>query len=285
MPFIILYVLFLFDNKIRSRQDFENLPFNLVGEIPFFESDNEETKVFSKPDDRTIIAESFRILMSNCKYFLSNSSSKVILVTSSVKGEGKTLSALNLSLAFASLDKKVLLIGADLRNPQLHKYFNEEKSIPGLVNYLIDKDFNWQSALLNKFDHFPLHKTLLSGAVPPNPLNLISNGNLDLLLKNAKNEFDYIIIDSAPTLIVSDTMSLFKSIDLALCLVRANVTHKKILNHISKLENHFENFGIILNGIGQKNSYGYSYGYKYGYGYNYSYNYGYGYGYEEDSLE
>ena len=91
LPFIILYVLFLFDNKIRSREDFEKFSLNLVGEIPFFESDNEERKVFSKPDDRSIIAESFRILMSNCKYFLNDSSSNVILVTSSVKGEGKTL--------------------------------------------------------------------------------------------------------------------------------------------------------------------------------------------------
>jgi len=224
--------------------------------------------------------------MSNTRYlFKDNNKSQVILVTSSIKGEGKTLSALNLSLSFASLNKKVLLIGCDLRNPQIHKYLDEDKNNKGLVDFLVDNNSNWKESVLTKFDKIPNHHILLSGALPPNPLYLINNGNMEIFLNQARKEFDYIIIDSAPTLLVADTKSLFDKADAIIYLTRCNVTDKEILNHIASSDNESKaNISIVLNGVGQKNAYGYSYGYKYGYGYNYkySYNYGYGYGYEED---
>ncbi|MBT7895531.1 MAG: polysaccharide biosynthesis tyrosine autokinase [Flavobacteriales bacterium] len=287
IPFGILYVIFLFDTKIHSREDIEshNSSLNILGEIPFFDI-NEEDKIFSDPSARSIISESFRMLMSNTRYlFKDNDTCNVMLVTSSIKGEGKTLIALNLSLAFASLDKKVLLVGCDLRNPQIHKYLDEDKNQKGLVDFLVDNKSNWKESTLKKFDKNPNLDILLSGALPPNPLYLINNGNFEILINQAKKEYDYIIIDTAPTLLVADTKSLFDLADAVIYLTRCNVTDKEILNHIndsvgvSKI-----NTAVVLNGVGEQNSYGYSYGYKYGYGYNYkySYNYGYGYGYEED---
>ena len=170
----------------------------------------ESEKVFKNPDDRSIISESFRMLMSNVRYLQKNDSkSNVILVTSSIKGEGKTLNALNLSLSFSSVGKKVLLIGCDLRNPQLHKYINYDKNVPGLVDFLVDNKTEWKKIIVNPFDNQPLD-ILLSGPLPPKPLNLINNGNIDILLKDARKIYDYIIIDSAPTLLVADTQSLIK---------------------------------------------------------------------------
>ena len=287
LPFGFLYIVFLFDTKIQSREDIEshNSSLNVLGEIPFFDL-NETEKIFNDPTARSIVSESFRMLMSNTRYlFKDNNKSNVILITSSIKGEGKTLSALNLSLSFASLNKKVLLIGCDLRNPQIHKYLDEDKNQKGLVDFLVDNKSNWKGFTLKKFDKIPNHDILLSGNLPPNPLYLINNGNMEILIEQAKKEYDYIIIDTAPTLLVADTKSLFEIADTIIYLTRCNVTDKEILNHIqSSATESKANISLILNGVGQKNAYGYSYGYKYGYGYNYkySYNYGYGYGYEED---
>ena len=285
LPFIILYFIFLFDNKVHSREDLEKFSLNVLAEIPFFDL-SEAEKVFTNPDDRSIISESFRMLMSNVRYLQKNDSeSNVILVTSSIKGEGKTLNALNLSLSFSSVGKKVLLIGCDLRNPQLHKYINYDKNVSGLVDYLVDNKIEWKKNIINPFDSQPLD-ILLSGPLPPNPLNLINNGNIDILLKDAKKTYDHIIIDSAPTLLVADTQSLINKSDVLIFLTRCNVTDNDVLSHIKKVSEELDtNVGVILNGVGQQNSYGYSYGYRYGYGYNYkySYNYGYGYGYNEES--
>ena len=287
LPFGLIYVFFLFDTKIHSIEDIKshNSSLNVLGEIPFFDL-LEKDKLFADPADRSIVSESFRMLMSNARYLLNDiNKSNVILVTSSIKGEGKTLSALNLSLSFASLNKKVLLVGCDLRNPQIHKYLDEDKNQKGLVDFLVDNQSNWKEYLLNKFDKIPNHNILLSGALPPNPLYLINNGNMEIFLDQAKKEFDYIIIDSAPTLLVADTKSLFDKVDAVIYLTRCNVTDKEILNHIeSSAGANKASVSLVLNGVGEKNAYGYGYGYKYGYGYNYkySYNYGYGYGYEED---
>jgi len=285
IPFGILYFVFMFDTKVHSKEDLQSYSFNFLGDIPFFDLMNKD-KLFSDPNSRDIIAESFRMLMSNVKYlFKSQKECNVMIVSSSIKGEGKTLTAMNLSLAFASLNKKILLIGCDLRNPQLHKHIDEDKNTVGLVNFLVDPTINWRDSVLKKFDNHPTHNILLSGSLPPNPLNLINNGNFDILIDQAKKVYDYIIIDSAPTLLVADTKSIYHLADTMVYMARAGVTEKEILNHIDTLSKENDiNVGVVLNGVGEKNAYGYAYGYQYGYGYNYkySYNYGYGYGYEED---
>ena len=156
--------------------------------------------------------------------------------------------------------------------------------IDGLVDFLVNDKFDWKKACLNKFDLLPTFDILFSGSIPPNPLNLINNGNFEKLVDDAKNYYDYVIIDTAPTLLVADTKSLFPLADAVLLMTRCNLTNTEILKHVSKLkaENKI-NLGLILNSVGEKNAYGYSYGYKYGYNYRYSYNYGYGYGYNEDN--
>ena len=284
IPFIIIYLIFLLNTKIHLKEDIIglNLGADVIGEIPLVTEDN---VIFDDPAQRSVLAESFRMLSSNLKYMLPNSKDcSIIISTSTIKGEGKTFTAVNTSLALSSLGKKVLLIGCDLRNPQLHKYLGLDKSINGLVNYLFDGTVNWKDSLLKCFPNHPTHDILLSGVLPPNPVQLLNNGNLEKLLDDAKKDYDYIILDTAPTILVTDTITIAHHADAILYVSRANLTEKEVLSFPKELisSGKIKNVGFILNGLGAQNKYGYSYGYQYGYGYKYSYNYGYGYGYEED---
>lgn len=284
-PFSVLYIFFMYNTKVQTRDDILEMAkdLNVVAEVPFFDTTDQQ-KIFLTPKDRSLVSESFRMLMSNAKYLLKPNECSILTVTSSIKGEGKTLTAINLANAFASLDKKVLLVGCDLRNPQLHKYMGEDKNQGGIVNFLVDSKHNWKDSLLKPFAEFKSMDVLLCGLIPPNPLNLINNGNLDVFLEKAKKDYDYIILDSAPTLLVADSQTILEKSDAVIYLTRCNLTEKELINHVLKL-NKNNNIGVVLNGVGEKNAYtyGYGYGYSYGYKYNYSYNYGYGYGYSEDS--
>ena len=279
LPFGVLYLIFLFDTKIYSKDDLLELKIGapIVAEIP--EIEEQENKMITSSKERSVLAESFRVLTSNLNFILPKDSSvgKVIMNTSTVKGEGKTFSALNLAMTYSSFDKKVLLIGADLHNPQLHKYLNVEKSITGLTNFLMDKNMNWESALLKPNSELNCD-ILLGGAIPPNPAQLLSNGNLDVLLEKAKSKYDYIIIDTPPSLLVSDTLTIAHLADVVLFVTRCNHSNKEVLNFIKDVINDekIKNVALVLNGLGKMNAYGYGYGYKY------SYNYGYGYGYNSD---
>jgi capsular exopolysaccharide synthesis family protein len=197
----------------------------------------------------------------------------VVLTTSTIKGEGKTFTALNYSLAMASIRKKVLLIGADLRNPQLHTYINVAKNVPGLSNYLNDSDQDWRSFLLKGFNEFPTHDILLAGALPPNPVQLLSNGNLDKLVEEARREYDFIVIDAAPTILVTDTLVISHLADATVYLTRANHTERELLKWCRDLikQGKLKNVGFVINGLGAGSRKGYAYRYSYNYGYRYGY--------------
>lgn len=286
-PFSIIYLIFLFDTRLQLKKDLEfafpNLP--VLAEIPNIK--DADDKIFISPNNRSTIAEASRILASNTHYLLGkedqNHGGKVIVSTSTIKGEGKTFIALNLSLALASLNKKVLLVGADLRNPQIHNYINVDKSSVGLTNYLFDNTFPWKSSVKNYFKELPTHSVLIGGAIAPNPVQLLTNGNMESFIDEAKKSFDFIILDCAPTLLVTDTLLISQLADATVYITRANFTEKELLEFPEKLieEGKIKNVGFVLNGIGSGKAYGYGYGYTYGY--KYGYNYGYGYGYDSSS--
>ncbi len=286
LPFIFLYILFLFNNKIYSKQQFEelNLPLPLLGEIPEVSETNVLT--INSSNDRSPLAESFRVLSSNLKFFAKNikNQSEVIMVTSTIKGEGKTFSAINLAYTYASLNKKVLIIGADLHNPQIHAYLNIDKDNEGLTDLLAGNISNWKD-VIRKTNNDIDCDVIIGGPIPPNPAQLLNNGNLEKLLKNLKTEYDYIIIDTPPCLLVSDTFSISRLSDYMIFVVRCNYTDIDVLDFIKGSAQKgliSENSMFLLNGLGATNRYGYGYAYNYSYGYkyNYSYNYNYGYGYE-----
>ncbi|MAB48159.1 MAG: tyrosine protein kinase [Flavobacteriaceae bacterium] len=272
IPFGVLYLMFMLDTKLHSKEDIVDLTSKIpvIGEIPDLKK--KKDLIFNDPNDRSPLAESFRILSSNVDYILpvkDGEKGKVIYCTSTIKGEGKTYVSLNLSLALSSINKKVLLIGADLRNPQIHTHISEDKQKPGLSNYLHDVDYNWKDALISGFEKHPNHRIILSGSIPPNPAHLLTNGRFKKLIEEAREEFDYVVVDTAPTILVTDTMLISQLADATIYIARANYTEKNLLKFSKELSESgkLKNMAYVINSVGANKSQGYGYNYGYGYGY------------------
>ncbi|MDA9128013.1 polysaccharide biosynthesis tyrosine autokinase [Flavobacteriaceae bacterium] len=276
LPLGILILLRILDTKINTRDDLENgLKGNtIVGEIPL---EKDETKIDSP---RGTIAEATRVMRSNLAFMLPDDRPIVITSTSSVKGEGKSFVSFNIARSYAALSKKVLLIGADLRNPQLHNRLKVERAGIGLSTFLSKpNDTNFKD-LITLRENDNVHY-LLSGAIPPNPSELLARPAMKTLLDQLKEHYDLIIIDSAPLMLVSDTSPILPLSDLVLYVSRAQVTDKNVFPFIKDLQKrkNMPPLALVLNGIIAGPASYYKYGYAYRYSYNYKYNYGYGYGY------
>jgi capsular exopolysaccharide synthesis family protein len=287
IPVILLFLKFYFDTKIHNKIDLKNIvnDIPIIGEIPFIKDD-----IYIKSNDRSILAEAYRNVRTNINYLLPAQNKKegyVIFSTSSIKGEGKTFNAINMASIMTQMKKKVLIVGADLRNPQLHKYIGLTKEKRGLTNYLFDQEVEIESIInKNTLDNQYLD-TIISGSIPPNPAELISNGRFEKLLNIVKAEYDYIIVDSAPTLLVTDTLLITNLADLVIYVTRADMTDKHVVEYSRDLylQGKINKIAYIVNSVGLIYVYGYKYKYNYSYGYGYNYNYGYGYGYgsEDDN--
>ncbi|WP_053990056.1 polysaccharide biosynthesis tyrosine autokinase [Mangrovimonas sp. TPBH4] len=270
VPFGIIYGVNYLDTKIHGKAQLERqVPgISVVGEIPLVE----DQKLFLNAHDKSMLAESFRILTTNVNYVLGkkDSSAKIVYVTSTIKGEGKTFVATNLALAFASVNHKVLLIGADLRNPQLHNNLKLKKTDKGLSDYLFDNNLNYSDLIIHpKIVNNKNFSVLLAGTIPPNPSELFVNGRFERLLDDFASDYDYIVIDTAPTLLVTDTLLISQYSDVTLYVTRSNYTDKNILDFSKELhrDQKLKNMSYVLNGVGGLKSKGYGYNYGYGYGY------------------
>ena len=283
IPFLLIFIRFYFDNKIHNKFDVQKITTEIpiIGEIPFIKL---EDGIYIKENDRSILAESYRNVRTNINYILppkTDSLAHIIFSTSSIKGEGKTFNAINTGLIFTQMKKKCLVIGADLRNPQLHKYVGLRKEKIGLTNYFYDTTTKIDSIINKNIFENEYLDVILSGAIPPNPAELISNGRFAELLTLLKPLYDYIIVDSAPTLLVTDTLLITDLADLVVYVTRADMTDSNIVQYSKELytQGKFKNMAYIVNSVGLIYVYGYQYKYNYSYGYGYGYNYGYGYGY------
>lgn len=281
LPVGIIYVYYLLDTKIHTKKDIEAVvkAIPVIAEIPHITEDSKMVEYL----DRSVLSEAFRMLRTNLNFLIKEpKKSQVIFVTSTIKGEGKTFVSMNLAITLSSLNKKVILVGADLRNPQLHKMLNISRHKKGVTNYLYDDKTVYQD-LIDEGQLYNLNFDLIfSGTIPPNPAELLSNGRLEVLLDELKQQYDYVIVDTAPTLLVTDTTLIAHLSDLIVFVTRANHTDKKLLHFINELHalKKISNTGIVLNNVGEQKGYGY--GYAYSYSYKYKYNYGYGYGYSAD---
>lgn len=287
--FFVLFIWFFLDNKVHHKEQLSkkldnNIP--IICEIPFIDGKG-SLSLNSTAQSRSVLAEGIRMLVSNLRFtspnFDDSKNCKSVLFTSSIKGEGKTLASVNTALNLAhdlKKDKKVILLGTDLRNPQIHKSFGVEKNQKGISEIIYKNDFKNYNSYIKKFDNLDV---LFSGAIPPNPTSLLSSETFQNLLTELKKDYDYIIIDSAPCLLVSDTFQFINLVDSVVYIFRANFTDSKIIDYINEIyeSGKAKNLNLVLNAVGNSASYGYKYGYQYGYkyGYKYSYNYGYGYGY------
>ncbi|MFV5690303.1 GumC family protein [Flavobacterium sp. ZT3R25] len=269
LPLGIKYLNLQLDTKIHNEEDiqklFSHIPF--LGIIP--KVDDSE-KLDNTATSRSMIAEATRTLFSNISYLLPKKKEQkgnVLLFCSSIQGEGKSFSAFHSAVTISNLNKKVLLIGADLRNPQLHDYFNIEKSNFGLSNFLSNKSDDWKEFLVKNTNFSENLDTLFSGEIPPNPTQLLTNTNFELLIEEAKDLYDFIIIDSAPVQMVSDTLNFSYLADVTVFVMRYDFTDKSALfqlNNFIKKEQ-LKNVGIVINGVIMKNEYNYGANYSYQY--------------------
>ena len=270
LPFGFVYIKSILYDKIISKEGLEKIINNdipVVGEIPMVAD-----SLINLSNTRGILMESFRLIRTNLSYFSKN---KVILVTSSIQGEGKTFAAVNLAQSLCSVkNNKVLLLGLDLRNPKVHTMLGiGRKTNKGVTNYLVSDNIEIKS-IIEKNDKVSFD-FILSGPIPPNPTELLLSDKLVELVEFGKLNYDYVIIDSAPCLLVSDTLNIANYADTTLYMMKSKHTKIKLIDYINKLkeEDLLNNIAIVINGCESGDSFGYSYGYSYGY--NYGYNYGY----------
>ncbi|MGO3181902.1 MAG: GumC family protein [Aequorivita sp.] len=270
IPVSFLYLKFSTNNKIYTSKDVEDLNVDalVMGEIPVIPNIKKELTEVSL---NSHTEEAFRTLAHHMTFMLTDNypseNGHLIAVTSSVKGEGKTTVSFYVAQTYFQLKKRVLLIGADLRNPQLHPYVNESKSKSGLSNYLADQDTNWKDFVINVDNEgFDM---LLSGVIPPMPSVLLSSQRFKIFLEEVQKQYDYIIIDTAPTLLVADTLTFMNQVDFTLYVVRSGVTEKQLISYSKKLvdQKKIGVMGYVINDITFKGSRGYGYNYGYGYGY------------------
>lgn len=265
-PIIFVKLSNLFDTKIKNLEDLKyNLSVPVIGSIPKFDG-NEK---FDSSTQNSLIAELFKILKTNIDFLITNRTlgeGAVIFVTSSISGEGKTYTAKNLSNAFASYQKKTLLIGADLRRPKLTEELGLEYNGKGLSNFLSSIDISLDSVLAKGKTSFENLDIIFSGHIPPNPSNLLSNGRFAKLMQEAKQRYDYIIVDCAPTIYVNDTLLISKYADLTIYLLRCKYTDKAMVSHSDDLagSQKIKNMNYVLNYAEKINGIKYDYNYYVG---------------------
>lgn len=281
-PVGVIYLIGLTKFKIEGRADVEKLTsLPVVGDIPLADEKTGSIAVFENQNN--LMSETFRNVRTNLQFMLENGKN-VILVTSTISGEGKSFISANLAISLSLLGKKVVIVGLDIRKPGLNKVFNIPKKEHGITQYLTNTTAN----LMDFVQPSDINKNLFilpGGTVPPNPTELLARGGLEKAIETLKANFDYVILDTAPVGMVTDTLLIGRVADLSVYVCRADYTHKAEFTLINELaeNNKLPNLCIAVNGLDlNSRKYGYYYGYgKYGKYYGYGKRYGYGYGYGE----
>ena len=279
IPVGIIYLIGLTKFKIEGCADVEKLTLlPIVGDIPLADEKAGSIAVFENQNN--LMSETFRNVRTNLQFMLENGKN-VILVTSTISGEGKSFISANLAISLSLLGKKVVIVGLDIRKPGLNKVFNISKKEHGITQFLTNPAIN----LMDLVQPSDINKNLYilpGGTVPPNPTELLARDGLEKAIETLKQNFDYVILDTAPIGMVTDTLLIGRVADLSVYVCRADYTRKAEFTLINELaeNNKLPNLCIAINGVDlQKKKYGYYYGYgKYGKYYGYGKRYGYGYG-------
>lgn len=266
IPVAIVFVREMFKNTVQSRKEIEKktgrkifgeisaLPKNHIGQLIDLSS-------------RSFISEQIRMIRSNLQYLFVDSvdgRGHTLLITSSAAGEGKTFVTLNLAQSLALLNKRVVILGLDLRKPKINEYLQVSNK-KGISNYLIGQAKADDIVQATPFDNLFLAP---SGPIPPNPSELVSTDRLRTLIEDYRDKYDYIVIDTPPVGLVTDTTLMAPLADAVFYVVRHEKTLKSQLNMIADLakQKQFKSLNLIFNAVNYKNSAEYGYGYGYGYG-------------------
>lgn len=280
IPCAIIYLKQLLAFKIESRADvtaITNLP--IIGEIPFDKAVDGERDILIKENENGLMEEVFRNFRTNLQFHLGSKDKKVILVTSTTSGEGKSTTSGNLAASLAFLGKKVVIVGLDVRKPGLNKVFHLPiHHTKGITSYLSDPDNTDLFSLIQPSGVSKNLDVLVGGVIPPNPTELVARPSLDKAIDLLKQRYDVVILDTAPLGMMADTALIARVADVTVYVCRENFTRKASFALINEArdQNKLPHIGIVLNGIDMDSR---TSGYYYGYGNYGKYNrYGYGYG-------
>ena len=263
IPFLCIYLVELLNTKVRSKSDFVGaLSIPILGSIP---KAKRKQKIVIEEKSRAPISEAFRILRTNLDFLMAGvkkDTAKVIFVTSSISGEGKTFISANLSKTLAIYGSKVAYVGTDFRYPKFHEFLdlpNGKKTV-GFTNYIMSKDLKPQDVIYTEKGDNPID-IIPSGDIPPNPSGLLMQSKVKEMFSYLEENYDYVIVDTAPTTLVTDTLIIAKQADLTIYVVREGVTDKRTLAFPQTYheEKRLNNLAVLLNSaeMGVVNNYGY----------------------------
>lgn len=262
IPLVLINILLMLNTKVQSKQEVEELTQTaILGEIGTMKrkkGQRTSESVF-KIGSRSKVSEQFRALRTNLQY-LGSGNCRTIMITSSISNEGKSFVSVNLAASLAYTDRKVILLGLDLRKPSVHEYLEVNNTV-GVTNYLIGQ-MNAQELIKKTWLH-PKFDIIPSGPLPPNPSELLSNGRLGQLIRELREDYDYVLIDTPPTGLVTDSALISEYVEASLYVVRENYTLQDHLKNVAELKHsrRFPNLSLVYNGVNYGADYGYGHGY------------------------
>ena len=260
VPASVIYMKDVLDTKVHDEKDIRKLKIPYIGDIPLAKSKND---IFVKDGDNSSIAEAFRYIRTNINFMLdSKEKGKTIFVTSTQSGEGKTFASINLANSLAISGKKTLLIGMDLRASKITKILDLEE-ILGVANFIKNESLALDG-ITETFTKLEKLHVINSGNTPPNPVELLMSKRVKQLFDEVKEKYEYIVVDTAPVGMVTDTIQIGKFADLTIYVIKANHMDKRMLHIPEKLnhDNKLTNMAVLINGTDHsRGSYGYGYSY------------------------
>ncbi len=279
---LLVVIRYFLHNTITSLSEvakLSNSAVGVLGLVPKYNDDIPVSQLIVNKKPRSVMAEAFRTLRTNLQFISNTPGPKVVSITSTISGEGKTFVAINFAGIIAYSGKRVIIIDLDMRKPKIHIGFGSD-NFKGMSTLLIGKD-EVKNCIKNSEQ--PGLDFITAGPIPPNPSELIINGKLDSILDELKQSYEVVIIDNPPVGLVTDGMECMQKSDYPIYILRADFSQKTFIHNIDRLvvDNKLSNLSVVLNGVDMRRKSYYSYNYGYGYGYGYGHNYGY---YEEEII-
>jgi len=267
IPMGLIFLFDMLDNAIKDPSEIgrkTGVPLlGTIGNNPY------ESLLPVMDKSKSSFTESFRALRTNLDMLLGGKDKKVVLVSSTISGEGKSFVASNLALSLAQLGKRTVLLGLDLRKPKVHNLFGVDNS-KGLSTFMVGRD---EIESITIATTMPNLWVLPAGPIPPNPAEMLAGEKLSELINTLKDEYDSLIIDSPPVAVVTDAILINKYSDATLFVIRHRYTSRNVLSLVEELGHNktVKNMALLLNDFKKPKGYGYGYGYGYAYGYGYGY--------------